>query len=377
VWNTDSSGNLVSFLVAAVPGNNATLESLETTFNQDLNGDGVIGPPPPPPPLIIQTDGTTSLVEVSNTYFLYNGGTGPSLKYNGAPVTAGEFGTWTPYGAIQVAGGYDVAFKNPGANQYTVWNTDSSGNLVSFLVAAVPGNNTTLESLETTFNQDLNGDGHIGIPSPTGPATAQSASLQSGPVTFDGTTLTLDTPSTFKGQIIGFSGSGALASSDQIDLRGINYNSIHSSFDSSTDTLTVTDGLTAANIQFLGNYSQNNFHFADDGNGGTTILGLTAHSGIATPAAGVSAPVAATITGQDTFVFAPNFGQITIANFLPASDTIQFSKTVFANVNAVLAATHDDASGNAVITDSAHDTITLQHVTTAQLLAHQNDFHLV
>jgi hypothetical protein len=96
-----------------------------------------------------------------------------------------------------------------------------------------------------------------------------------------------------------------------------------------------------------------------------------------TPAASGSAPIAATIAGPDTFVFAPNFGQVTVVNFSPASDTLQFSKTVFANMNAVLSAIHDNASGDAVITDSAHDTITLKHVTTAQLLAHQSDFHLV
>jgi serralysin len=62
---------------------------------------------------------------------------------------------------------------------------------------------------------------------------------------------------------------------------------------------------------------------------------------------------------------------------VPATDTLQFSKTLFANVTALLAATHDDGAGNAVITDAAHDIITLQHVTTAQLIAHQSDFHFV
>ena len=33
--------------------------------------------------------------------------------------------------------------------------------------------------------------------------------------------------------------------------------------------------------------------------------------------------------------------------------------------------------GNAVITDAQHDTITIKNVTTAQLLAHQADFHFV
>ena len=186
MWSTDSNGNELSFLVASVPGNNATLESLETVFHQDLNGDGTIGPPPPPPPTVIQTDNnTTSLVEIANNYFMNavgSGSTGPELKYGGAAVTAGEFGTWIPYGAIQVAGGgYDVAFENPGANQYTVWSTDSNGNELSFLVASVPGNNATLESLETVFHQDLNGNGSIG--SSTHAAATDSAFNDNGSAT--------------------------------------------------------------------------------------------------------------------------------------------------------------------------------------------------
>ena len=84
------------------------------------------------------------------------------------------------------------------------------------------------------------------------------------------------------------------------------------------------------------------------------------------------------MTAATPALFVSRHGRnITIANFAPATDIIQFSKAVFANVNAILAATHDDALGNAVITDSAHDIITLQHVTTAQLLVHQSDFHVV
>ena len=80
---------------------------------------------------------------------------------------------------------------------------------------------------------------------------------------------------------------------------------------------------------------------------------------------------------SDNFVFAPNFGQATITNFVPGSDTIQIDPTLFANVNALSAATHDDMHGNAVITDAAHDTVILKQVTTAQLLAHQSDFHFI
>ena len=62
-------------------------------------------------------------------------GLGPSLKYGGADVVAGQFGAWTPIGAEQTASGYEVAWKITGADQYTVWNTDSSGNYISILSA--------------------------------------------------------------------------------------------------------------------------------------------------------------------------------------------------------------------------------------------------
>lgn len=42
-WNVDSNGNYLSNLVADATGSSPTVMSLETTFHQDLNGDGVIG----------------------------------------------------------------------------------------------------------------------------------------------------------------------------------------------------------------------------------------------------------------------------------------------------------------------------------------------
>ena len=79
-------------------------------------------------------------------------------------MTAGEFGAWTPIGAVQTASGYDVAWKNTASGQYTVWTTDSNGNYTGNLTGgAVSGNSYALESLEPVFNQDLNGDGTIGL----------------------------------------------------------------------------------------------------------------------------------------------------------------------------------------------------------------------
>ena len=164
VWSTDSNGNYLANIIGVVPGNVYALDSIETTFNQDLNGDGTIGLTK----TVIQTDtnsfGSTRLTAVANEYFLDNAsGSGPALQYPDAPVTAGEFAGWAPIGAVQTASGYDVAWKIPGANEYTVWSTDSNGNYIANIIGVVPGNVYALESFETTFNQDLNGDGTIGL----------------------------------------------------------------------------------------------------------------------------------------------------------------------------------------------------------------------
>jgi hypothetical protein len=128
-----------------------------------LNGDGVIGPPPPPAPTVIEQFGATSLTEVGTQFYLYDStGTGPSLKYQGAPVVDGQFGQIAPIGAEQTASGYEVAWKLPGADQYSVWVTDSNGNYLSNTLTSVSGTSPALQSIETSFHQDLNRDGVIG-----------------------------------------------------------------------------------------------------------------------------------------------------------------------------------------------------------------------
>src|SRR5665213_113783 len=161
VWNTDSSGNVTYDPIGNVSGNSPVLEALETSFHQDLNGDGVIGIPG----ATIESFGSTSLVQAGNDYFLDSNstGTGPEVIYGAGPLTVGEF-VWTPIGAEQTSTGYEIALKNAGSGQYTVWNTDSSGNVTYDPIGNVSGNSPVLEALETSFHQDLNGDGVIGIP---------------------------------------------------------------------------------------------------------------------------------------------------------------------------------------------------------------------
>src|SRR6185437_5846606 len=61
------------------------------------------------------------------------------------------------------AGGYEVALKLAGAQQYALWHTDSNGHYLSG-GTVVAGTDPTIESAEITLHQDLNGDGIIGIP---------------------------------------------------------------------------------------------------------------------------------------------------------------------------------------------------------------------
>jgi hypothetical protein len=382
IWSTDGSGSYLSTISgpSAISGSSTTLESFETVFHQDLNGDRVIGVPTT---TVIESSGSTSLTQVGIGYYLdsISTGTGPQLKFGGAAVLAGQFGTIAPIGAEQTGSGYDVAWKVPGADQYIVWSTDGSGNYLSTISgpSAISGSSTTLESFETVFHQDLNGDGVIGVPASTSLAPAI---VSSAPATFAGSTLILDTSSIFSGQIIGFAGDGTLLGSDQIDLRGMNYNSIYSTYDGATGILALNDGTNTTDLQFLGNYSPDSFKFADDGGGGSLVYAQVA-SGQPPLQGGTDATTIqvagnnGSAAGQDTFVFAPNFGQATIARFAPETDTIQINKAVFANIDALLTATHDDSHGNAVITDAAHDTITIQNLTTAQLHVHQGDFHIV
>ena len=91
---------------------------------------------------------STSLTEIGSTFYLYDStGTGTTLKYGGVDVVAGQFGAWTPIGAVQTATGYDVAWKVADADQYTVWSTDSNGNYIAEITGyAVPGTDYSLEN---------------------------------------------------------------------------------------------------------------------------------------------------------------------------------------------------------------------------------------
>ncbi|MGY4334580.1 serralysin [Bradyrhizobium sp. LB7.2] len=161
-WSVDVSGNYTGNIVPEVTGTNASFQSLETTFHQDLNGDGTIGVPTS----IIESQGSTKLVQTGDNFYLndISTGSGPILKIAGSPVRAIAYGTWAPIAAEQTASGYDVAWKDSLTGHYTAWSVDVSGNYTGNIVPEVTGTNASFQSLETTFHQDLNGDGTIGVP---------------------------------------------------------------------------------------------------------------------------------------------------------------------------------------------------------------------
>jgi 20S proteasome alpha/beta subunit len=394
VWDTDSNGNITTDPIGTVSGSSTALEALETSFHQDLNGDGMIGPSVVTA-TTIESFGATALVQTGNDYFLnpVGGGTGPLLQYGSAPLVAGEWGAWTPIGAEATAAGYEVAFKVAGANAYTVWDTDSSGNITTDSIGTVTATSTALELLETSFHQDLNLDGTTGIPGSTVIETSGSTSLVG-----TGSNFFLDANSGGTGPELKYGGAawtsgewgawtpiGAEAISTGYEvafkIAGSNAYTVwdtDSSGNITTDPIGTVTGTSAA-LEAL----EPSFHQDLNGDGLIGAAGSSAsQSAISAPTTIVAAPISGdTIlsgsSASDSFVFGPRFGNDTITNFQLGTDQIQIDHSLFATVADLLAHTADDAKGNAVISISADQSIHVQGVSTLLLQQHLNDFHIV
>ncbi|WP_247392311.1 M10 family metallopeptidase C-terminal domain-containing protein [Bradyrhizobium sp. 35] len=168
IWTLDDNGNYLTN-AASISGTSTTLENYETSFHQDLNGDGVIGiPAGAQSGTTIESFGVTRLVQVGSNYFLnpISGGLGPEVIVNGSPLSAGQFSGWSPVGAEKLSNGYELAMKST-SGQFITWTLDGSGNYVTNS-APVSGTSAALENYEPSFQQDLNGDGVVGVPAQTG-----------------------------------------------------------------------------------------------------------------------------------------------------------------------------------------------------------------
>ena len=103
----------------------------------------------------IETNGNTALAMSADHFYLLQNGAGPSLKFSGQDVVAGQFGDWTPLAAEQTASGYEIAWKSVGSNLYSFWNTDASGNYIANVGGVLPAFDPALRTAENFFHQAL------------------------------------------------------------------------------------------------------------------------------------------------------------------------------------------------------------------------------
>jgi hypothetical protein len=114
----------------------------------------------------IEAAGVTALRQIDNTYFMDpvggGEGSGPQIRYRSAPWMVGQNASWRAIGAEQISNGYSVWWQYGLADQFVQWTTDLAGNWVSN-GAFLTRTSYALQSNESTFQQDLNGDGTIGV----------------------------------------------------------------------------------------------------------------------------------------------------------------------------------------------------------------------
>ncbi|MBR0934952.1 Ig-like domain-containing protein [Bradyrhizobium jicamae] len=333
IWTTDNNGNETSYV--HVSGTSSTLEALETSFQQDLNGDGVIGPvaASAAPMTLLATNGSAGVAQIGNNFYVGNAATGyhAELSFAGVAQVVDPTGRVTPLGAEKTASGYEVVWSL-GGGQYSIWTTDNNGNETSFV--HVSGTSSTLGALESTFLQDLNGDGVINTASTVLDITGnkvlalsnmhQAATIEagatleltgavSGTVKFAAATGTvvLDHATQFTGSISGLSGDGSKTNSDILDLKDIVFGSgTQASFSGTTSggVLTVSDSQNhVAHLTLVGDYTHSTFNLSSDNSGGTLVIDPPADSFNFTHlAAPQAAPAAAiqTASSADRFVFA-------------------------------------------------------------------------
>ena len=207
-----------------------------------------------------QTIATTAGQTYTLSFWLQNeGSTGNDFKaiWNGQTLlsltNAAQFG-YTEYTDTVTATGSTTTLEFSAANAPSQWDLDN----ISLTSGTSPATTNSLA-------------GSSGSTTIATGAMIEIAAADTASVTFQGSTgtLLLDQPSTFSGKIFGFSGNGHLSGSDQIDLKGINYNSVQDSY--ADGVLTVTDGTDTVKLDFNGSYTLANFDFASDGSGGTIV----------------------------------------------------------------------------------------------------------
>ena len=324
-----TSNGYVEFLGLA-PFNKVVLESAVNSFEVDNISAGTIHAE-----LAAPVSGTLSVNEANIGDTLTASVTGnATVELNGSTTLPASLDIAALAAASAIK--FDSATSN-GGTEVLNWTYDPTNPDVDFLK---PGDTLTI----TYDVQVSDGHGSVGDQPLTisivGTGATAGMSVNSGSILDIGAPsaatvsfandsgtnglLVLGAPSSFSGSISGFTGNGTLAGSDQIDLKGINYysSSFAESYNSASDTLSVSDGTNSTSLHFIGNYQAANFSFVSDGNGGTTVYD---------PPAAAGTPAEARYGSNDGFVFRAGLGQTMIADFGPAGgDGIEAGHAIFA-----------------------------------------------
>jgi VCBS repeat-containing protein len=291
-------------------------------------------------------DGNKLVVSYSGTDvapLLDNGNQG-SFSSNGYV----EFSDLAPFNKVVLASGSSNAFEIDNVSSGFV--SDSHVHLGAPITGTLTVSDADVgDKLTATVSGDavVHYDG-----STTLPAGVNVSAL------IDPSTITFDSVKTTGGpDVLDWSYNPGNASLDFLepgDTLTLAFKALVSDGHATTASQTLTVTLVGAGSAVVNGTAQNDT-FVDVG-GGVTIFGKG---------------------GQDNFAFNKDFGSATIGDFDVNHDTIDIDHSLFASVSALLASAHSANSGHdTIITDAAHDQITLSGVTLAQLQTHPNDFHL-
>ena len=209
-----------------------------------------------------------------------------------------------------------------------------------------------------TINGAVTGSGAATI---SGGATLEFGAASSADVTFAAgiySTLALDNPNAYTGQIFGFTGTSP-QQSDAIDLKGIAFDAgtswlyqDNAGFDTG-GTLTIVEtvnGTTAPvySITFAnGDYTTANFHLATDGSGGTLVTDPPADFGQPAPINCDNAPLTGTtgiitnIPDSDTPTVNDGSSALTALSGLPINPGLAaLEQSILAAIQPLLDAAH-------------------------------------
>jgi Ca2+-binding RTX toxin-like protein len=155
-WNWQSSSGWWGL-------NSSEAFTQETNFQQDFNGDGIIGQPYTP----IEAFGNTKLVkDTTNKLYAQIGNNNPiAIKIGATQITTNIYPGWQTLAAETVNGANQVLWKYNDGNYLHLWSLDNNWNWQSS--SGWWGlNSSEAFTQETNFQQDFNGDNLIGNPLP-------------------------------------------------------------------------------------------------------------------------------------------------------------------------------------------------------------------